>query len=363
MLIDMTAPFLPHAPPIVNGSQAAAGVGIALAASVAHAIDAAQMVGGEPRDWTDTLLSEMRRHLALGVAGAEAALLDALSEILPETRKPHLGFSWNQIQATPAILGSDLLAYMRVRATVGLLSRWTGNAIDEKATVANPDLRWLQSDDDPEIAASAARLATAEDRWGSMRLDPASALDLPHGLLCDLVWTVASIIGQSLGSSRRHTMADILPAIIKASEDVIAANVGQCPVQGAAALAALIADRPDAGVYLGQALGQRRLLPFAALAGEYLSLPADLLLHLFLHSPAKDVAGVCHALGGSPSDYQHLLMQLRVARASLTDAAVLSLVADYSVITNAEAGAVVSRLRCPAGLTAKIDLAQRLGAV
>ncbi len=365
----MTAPILPHDATFVGRSFAtAAGIGNVLADPVAHAINVARALGAEPCDWTDAALSETRRHLELSFSAAEAALRDALGEgelALPVTRLP-LDSAWSRVQVAPALVGADLLAHMRVRAAVGLLARWTGEASADGAPAADPDLQWLQADDDREIALQAARLAAAERRWSATRLetaDPASALDFPRDILSDLVWTAASLLGQALCAESRRTMADVLPAIVRASDAVIAAYHGRCPIEGATVLAALLASRPEAGAYLGQAVAQRRLLPFAALAAEYLSIPADRLLHVLVHAPAEEIAGVCHALGGSPSDYQHLLMQLRVARASLTDGAVLSLVDHYQGMTDAAAKAVLDRLRCPAGLCAKIDLAQRIGAV
>ena len=335
------------------------GMGTALAAPVAHVLDAEQIIGVSTSEWTEAASSETRRHLAQCFALAEAGLRDELGggALAADVRKVPTGSVWAAIRDCPALLGVDLLSAMRVRATAGLLAREAGEAGSDNAPVATPDLSWLMTDQDPAVAAQANLLAMAEQRWSGFDRSGEAVIDLSDDLLQDLVWTAASLFGQALAGHMRRALSELLPAIVEASDRIVLTHRGRCPIEAATRLAGLVSDRAEAGAYLGQALSQRRLLPFAALAGEYLSLPADRLLQLLVHAPAEEIAGVCHALGGSPSDFQHLLMQLRAARASLTDAAVLAHVERYRDLSGAEAALSLARLRCPPGLRAKIDLA------
>lgn len=317
----------------------------------AHMLDLIQFLPAGAPCWTDAMISETRRHLAgclIAITadlrrelGAEAGELDAL-------------VAWEGVQAHPQLIGVDLLGHMRVRAAVGLIGRQPGTSAEGATAPAGEDLAWLLEDGDSEIARQASELARAEQRWTMPGGEwAAMSPDLPAEYFADMAWTVAALVASASGATA---------AIADATQKIVARHdEGDTPVARAAMMARLMRGRPEEDHFLGQALAQRRMLLFAALAGERTGIAAEAILHALVHAASHRLAGLCHVLGGSASDYRHLLLQLRPVRAGLDDAMIVALASDYDDMTASQAEAAIAGLRGPADLRAKLALVDPKG--
>lgn len=324
-----------------------------------HMLDLAQFVPVSAIPWTDALISETRRHLAGCLGAVEAALQEALIDtpLAPAVATAKSESAWQGVQASPQLIGADLLAQMRVRAAIGLLGQQAGFGTDGPVQRDGEDISWLHYDGDPEVAAQAAALALAEMRWAAPDDSHAVIPDLPAEAFADIVWTVAALIATEAGWMG---LADPLAsqAVIAASAaDIIARhNEGETPIARASRIARLMRGRPEEAMLLGQALAHRRMLLFAAFAGERAGITTEAVLDALIHAPLRTVTGLCHVLGGSASDCRHLLLQLQPIRRELTDVCIVALSDGFDDLSDADGHAAIAVLRGPAELKAKIAL-------
>ncbi|PZU60972.1 MAG: hypothetical protein DI547_00540 [Sphingobium sp.] len=321
-------------------------------APVAHALDLSRFLPFDERGWTDALVSATRRHLAGCLNGVEASIVAELAADGHLSAEGWAPRAWTGAQAHPQLIEARLIAHMRCRATVGLLARMQGVSAGGASPAAptGEDFSWLHDDAGGELAMLAQRVALAEQRWGAVGAeDDAMAPDLPADMFSDIVWTVTALIGGK-GEVDRHALVDVAQQTCARHEDA------GTPIEATTRIAALLDTAGHAGEALGKALGQRRLLLFAALAGRMLGVDTQAMLHLFVHAPAAELAAICHALGGADTEFRHLLLQLKVARTELNDSAILALARDYDGLGGTVAEQVVAVLRGPAELRAKLAL-------
>ncbi|CAN5313056.1 hypothetical protein BH10PSE12_BH10PSE12_00500 [soil metagenome] len=324
-----------------------------------HMLDLAQFLPVGAPLWTDAMISETRRHLAGCLIGIEADLRHELNLIAghPGAAVP-AATAWDEVQAHPQLIGIDLLPHMRIRAAVGLIGRQAGAAANGSTAPAGEDLAWLIADEDSEIAAQASALARAEQRWTAPGGERSPMLaDLPAEYFADLAWTVAALAARASSRTGEMAASAAMDHIADATHRIIARHdEGDTPVARAAMMARMMRGRPDEGHMLGQALGHRRILLFAALAGVRVGIAAEAILHALVHAAPDRLAGLCHALGGSDTDFRHLLIQLRPVRAGLNDAHIVALTADYDGMSEGDADAAIAGLRGPSDLRAKLAL-------
>lgn len=332
------------------------------AVPVGHAIDLAFFFPHAERERHDALMAETRRHLGGCVSGIEMALRLAME------KRPEIGqflaqrpepICWPTLCAQPTLLGPALLAHMQMRAGVTLMLRQFGQPDDH---VEDADADAILSSDDPAVGEAFAALAAAEGRWLAVGAEeePMPA-DLPAEHFAELVWTAAACM---TAVAQREALADsdaILPAFEEAGWALLARHDETAgPIAAAERLVRQLGMRADAPELLGEALGQRRFLLFAALAARRLRMEGAHVADILVLGPIAELAALCRSLGGSDADYLHLLLALRAVRPSLTDAAIIGEADRYQALTEAQADAAVNALRAPAALRAKLDHLRRV---
>jgi hypothetical protein len=333
----------------------------ASAAPVAHAIDLARLFGGPGDNWSDALVSETRRQLGGCVSAVEIGLrltldqdargggaFDALSPVL----------AWPTILTNPGLIGADLLAHMRMRAGFALLLRQVGHADLGEEAGGEPATISFSTDPDPAIRDAAIELAMAEGRWAMTGADDQPIRpDVPAEHYFELVWICAAALGAAAVRTGLVPRDVAMTAVQEAARAALARHdEGQGAIAVADRLVWRLGERADAPDLLAQALVQRRHLLFTALAARHLRIETGRLAQALVTGPIEQVAGLCHALGGSAPDYRHLLLALRPVRPALTDTAILDLATAYAAISEAQADAIVAELRAPEELRAKMAL-------
>jgi hypothetical protein len=360
MVLSMSALPLDHGATFPVGSRPLMAAIGAVGRPFAHMLDLAQFLPIGATPWTDALISETRRHLAGCLGSVEAALHEALADtalspmLVAAKAKP----VWQGVQANPQLVGPDLIAQMRMRAAIGLLGRQAGFGTDGPVSRDGEDISWLHYHDDPKVAEQAAALALAEMRWAAPDdRHAAMPADLPAEAFADIVWTVAALIATEAG---RAGFADPIASqavIAAAAADIIAGHdESGTPIARASRIARLMRGRADEPMLLGQALAHRRILLFAAFAGERAGLATEAVLDALVHAPLRTVVGLCHVLGGSASDCRHLLLQVQPVRRELDDACIIAMSEAFDALSDAEAHAAIAVLSGPAELKAKIAL-------
>lgn len=360
MVLSMSAMPLDHGATFPVGSRPLMAAIGSVGGPILHMLDLAQFlpVGGSL--WTDALISETRRHLAGCVNAVEAGLHDALSRTALASALPAVkdGSAWMGLQANPQLVGVDLIAQMRIRAAIGLLTRQAGLGTDNPVARDGEDISWLHYDADPDVAAQASALSLAELRWATVQGEHAAmAADLPAEQFADVVWTVTALSAAAIGRTGLTDQLALQTSIAAAAAHIIAGHdEGQTPIAQASRIARLLRGRPEEGELLGQALAHRRILLFAAFAGERAGISAHAVLDALVHAPAQRIAALCHVLGGSASDCRHLLLQIQPVRRDLDDSAIVALTAAFDGLTDADGEAGVASMRGPAELRAKLAL-------
>lgn len=332
------------------------------AVPVGHAIDLAFFFPDEGRERHDALMAETRRHLGGCLTAIEIGLRLALEEkpeiaaVLTQWPQP---VCWPTLCAQPTLLGPALLAHMQMRGGVSLMLRQFGRPDgDHGESEAEP----LFPSDDSAIGEAMAALALAEGRWlltGSE--DQPMQPDLPAGHFAELVWTAAASLAALVQRSGLIEPEAVLPPFQAAGQALLARHdEAMGPIAAADRLVQRLGDRAEASELLGAALGQRQFLLFAALAGRRLRIETAQVADILVMGPVAQVAALCRALGGSDSDYRHVLLALRPVRPSLSDAVIVGEALRYQDLTVAQADAAVSALRAPAPLRAKLDHLRRI---
>ena len=181
--------------------------------------------------------------------------------------------------------------------------------------------------------------------------------DLPAEHFAELTWTAAAVLGTALSSAG---LAEQNAAMTAATDAAFALLTRHDEATGAFALAIRLArvlrDRDRHAELLGQALTERRYLLFAALAGELTGVEMEAALEVLVHGSDAALAALCKALGGTGSDYRHLILDLRVARGGRDDPALVRLAQDYDDLREDDVAAHMDALRRPAALRAKLAM-------
>ncbi|WP_336960195.1 DUF2336 domain-containing protein [Sphingobium aquiterrae] len=321
-------------------------------AATRHMLDLARFFPVDGLHWSDMLVSETRRHLAGCTNAVETALVMDLDAAIAGAL-PGGGdrIAWSTLQTRPQVIGASLLSHMRLRAGVGLLMRGALEARGEAVAPAGEDSGWLIDDADAVVAQAAVALALAEGRWSviggeDMPMRP----DLPAEYFAELVWMVAAVLGTALARAGVLDRERAMEAVDAAALRLLARHDEQAgALAHAVALARLLRDRPDHAEHLGRALAQGRILLFAALAADRARIRMEAVLDALIQQPLAVLAGLCHVLGGSSTDFRHLLLRLMPVR-GLDDSALVIAGARFEALTADEAKAAIVPLRRPEAL-------------
>ncbi|WP_150290321.1 DUF2336 domain-containing protein [Sphingobium estronivorans] len=332
------------------------------AVPVGHAIDLAFFFPDEGRGRHDALLAETRRHLGGCLTGIEIGLRLALEDtpaIAAALEPWPQPICWPTLCAQPTLLGPALLAHMQMRGGISLMLRQFGRPDgDHGEAEAEP----LFPADDAAVGDALAALALAEGRWlmtgaEEQPMQP----DLPVEHFAELLWTATACLAAAAQRSGLVEPEAALPAFEAAGRVLLARHDEAAgPVAAADRLVGLLSDRADGAELMGAALGRRQFLLFAALAGRQLRMESARVADILVMGPVGQVAALCRALGGSDSDYRHLLLALRPVRPSLSDARIVEEALRYQDLTVAQADAAIGALRAPAALRAKLDHLRRI---
>lgn len=333
------------------------------AVPVAHAIDLAFFFPDEAPARHDALIAETRRHLGGCVTAVEMALrlsLDHAPEIAAALDHWPEMQVWPMVRAQPTLLGPALLAHMQMRAGVTLMLRQFGEADAEQPGEAHGG---LPSADDPELGDAVSALALAEGRWLMLGgEDRPMRPDLPAEHYAELVWTVAAC----LAAVAKRTIPDGGDALLGAFERsgwalLTDHDESAGPIAQADRLVRRMGDRADSLELVGAALDQRRFLLFTALAARRLRLDSVQVTDMLVLGPLSDVALLCRALGGSDSDYRHLLIALRPVRPALSDIVIVTEAERYRELSDGDVVLAIGALRTPAAFRAKLDHLRSVG--
>lgn len=335
------------------------------AVPVGHAIDLALFFPAEDPLRHDVLIAETRRHLGGCLTAIETALRVALEQ------NPEIGAAlapwpgplcWSMVCAQPTVLGPALLAHMQMRAGVSLMLRQSGR----------PDAEWSEGEeadailsiDDPAIGEAVSALALAEGYWlTSGGEDQPMRPDLPAEHYAELLWTAVACIVAVAERAGVQSGDALLGACEQAGWAMLAVHDEAMGLMAAAdRLVKHLGDAADSPDLLAAALGQRRFLLFAALAGRRLRMPIAQVTDMLVMGPIAQLAVLCRALGGSDNDYRHLLLALRPVRPGLSDHAIIAEADRYQHLTQDAADAAVNALRAPAAFRAKLDHLRRVSA-
>ncbi|TWH96103.1 uncharacterized protein DUF2336 [Sphingobium wenxiniae] len=333
------------------------------AVPVGHAIDLAFLFPLDGRERNDALIAETRRHLGGCLTAIEIAFRAALQDEAPiaaaldEWPDP---LCWPTICAQPTMLGPPLLAHMQMRAGISLLLRQSGCPEGESA---EGEVDSVLPADDPTIRDALSALALAEGRWlltggEDQPLRP----DVPAEYFAELVWTAAACLAAVV---QRASESDdgVIGAFEQAGEALLRRHdeaAGPMPI--AEVVVRQLGDRADAPGLLTLALSQRRFLLFTALAARRLRMESTQVADILLFGPVEQIAALSRSLGGSDSDYVHLLLALRPVRPSLADAAIVVQAERYRSLAPMDADATINALRTPAAFRAKLDHLRRVTA-
>lgn len=344
---------------------AAAGGG-PVGASVRHLIDLSHFFRDGVRSWPDALATEARRHIAGCLSAIETALVSearssAIGSTLALIDRPTI---WPAVQRHPHILSPELMAHMRLRAAVGLLGAQALRGHGDPAAEARQGTAWLIEDNDPALADLAAQLMRAETRWSAQVGTVAGSTmraDLPAEPFTELVWTSAAVLGTELHRTGLAEQNAAMTAMTDAAFAVLARHDEEA---GGFALATrLVRTLRDGGRHaelLGQALSERRYLLFSALAGELADVELDAVLDVLVHGSDAQLAALCKALGGTASDYRHLLLDLRIVRGERDDPTLVRLSQSYDDLPSEDAADQLQCLRRPAALRTKLAMIPQL---
>lgn len=344
---------------VMAGSWPMARVMAGLSAvPIDHAIDLAFFFPDQGQVRQESLIAETRRHLGGCVAAIETALRLSLGHV-PDVasaldRLPGPA-AWAMIQAHPTLIEPALLMHMQMRAGVTLMLRQFGRADAEQQDAIDVDRAVFA--DDPALGEAFSALMLAEGRWlAAGGEDTPLRADMPAEYFAELLWTVAACLTRIAQQTMPDGEDRLLAAVDRSGWALLADHdEAACPIAQADRLVRRMGAQADAPELLGQLLGQRRFLPFVAVAARRLHLASDLVARMLVLGPMAQVAMLCRALGGSGGDYRHLLLSLRPVRPFLSDAIIVMESERYEVLTECEADAAISALRTAPAFRAKLD--------
>lgn len=330
-----------------------------VAAPARHMLDLARFFPVDGLQWPDVLVAATRRHLAGCFNTLETEMRGALEQHLGGAAPSSVPapILWTLVQYRPHVVSPALLAHMRLRGAVGLLVRNAAPAQGDRLAPVADQADWLVNDADPAVAEAAADLALAEERWAAVAgEDSPLRADLPADHYADLVWTAAALLGDAFHRAGAGS-EEAYNAVTKVALDLLSVHdEGSGAIARAALLARLLRGRPDEELLLGQALGRRRYLLFAALAAERVAVHPEAILQALIDGSIDNVAALTYALGGSSSDFRHLLVQLRPVRSGLDDLRIVAHADRYDQLTERDIAAAFATLRQPVDLRSKLAM-------
>ncbi|MGK2909583.1 MAG: DUF2336 domain-containing protein [Sphingobium sp.] len=324
-------------------------------ASVRHLIDLSRFFPQGADGWSDALTSETRRHLYGCLASIETAMIAesrgrADGRWLSALEGPMI---WTAVQRHPHILSPELMTHLRLRAAVSLLGNQALRSDGGPAAQVAQGTASLIDEGDEAVAEAAVALMRAEARWSGAGGEIQA--DLPAEHYAELAWTGAAVLGTALYRAGLAKQNDAMTAMTHAAFALLARHdeeAGGCAL--AVRLARMLRDRGRHMELLGQALAERRYLLFAALAGEAADVEMEAVLDVLVHGSDQQLASFCKALGGTASDYRHLLIDLAIVRGERDDPALVRLAQGYDDLSDDDVAEQTKALRRPAALRAKL---------
>lgn len=323
---------------------------------VDHAVDIAFLFASSLGERSDALLAETRRHLAGCLRSVETALRLSLggdprmAEAIGQLRDP---LCWPTLCARPGLIGPALLRHMRMRAATGLILRQSGRGDEGAEGVASS----LFDESDPRLSEATALLAIAEGRWAAIgHEDQPMRPDLPAERFAELLWLAVAILAEALEPAMPPGGRPALAILTEAGHALLARHDEAAgPLAAADRLVSRLGEEADDPGLRARAIGQRRLLLFAALGARRLRMEMAAVVDLLLTEPVAHIAAFCTAMGASGVELRHLLLTLQPARPSLTDMAVLAQAERYGDGASEQAEAVMALLRAPPLLRASLE--------
>ncbi|MET0371986.1 MAG: hypothetical protein ABW039_11495 [Sphingobium sp.] len=348
----------PYGPTPVDGCSAAAGVQSLATVPAAHAVELAYIFGPSLDCRSEMLAAEARRHIAGCLLSVETALRLAVASDQPmAAAMAHLPdpLCWPALCIRPGLIGPSLLRHMQLRAAVSLILRQPGVPISDGAPDAIASDPFHHGDDG--VIEALALLAIAEGRWAARGgEDQPMRADLPAEYFADLLWTAVAILAHAIAPALPGGVATALPVLTDAGRSILARHDESAgPLASADRLVSRLGAGTDDAGLVAQAIGQRRLLLFAALISRRLRVGSEATVELLLTAPIASLAALCKAVGASGVEFRHLLLTLRPARPALTDAAILTHADGFPDGEQDDGARVIAMLSAPPKLRAKID--------
>lgn len=332
----------------------------AVAGSIRHADDIAQLLLGSPQRWTDALLSEVRAHLSGGLNTVETALGLHLGDSWLARPVEALGPGYCRlaIERHPAILSPILLDHLRLRAAAAIALRMTLSLpadLQDGSVSAEPML------EDEPLSAAMAALALSVDPWLAPHpLDWPMQADIGAEAFCDLVWTASALLVEGLTARMgvEHGAAATLMA--NAAETIIARHDEQAGPFARAAYVATLARTDEIIERLADHAALRHdLLLLAALGGRRAGMPVEHALALLVDGVDEERAAFAHRLALNDAAFLAMLDALAPVGDGADDDRLPELLDHFRTLTTEDAAAALARWRGPVPLVTKLS---RMGA-
>ncbi len=333
----------------------------AVSRSRRHAEDAALIVGAPSSRWTDALLTEARAQIGGCLNSVELAITMNITTPSVAELVDKLGTAYcrGAIEAEPQLLGKGLIEHFRLRAALVLVARNTRDRAVPPEMDGEARGAILADECDPEGVLAALNLA--EVRWLKQAApDAPIRADLPADIYADLIWSAAALLVQACERQLGHAIREIVEAISDATERAAGRHD---EATGPFALADRFArgTMPNERRRLAMlALGERRLLLFAALAARELRITLVSALAALL----DDVPGGRLALFSAMAVDD--LSTLRVLEAlapidgrALDDEAIASFIEALRAQTAGETDAVIARIAGSTPLVERLAMLER----
>lgn len=328
------------------------------ATPITHAIELACLFASPSTDRTDALQAETRRHLAGCLRSIETSLRLSLAshpvagEALDQLPDP---LCWPVVCARPVLIGPALLQHMRLRAGVSLVLRRNGRPSEhgEGEGVAAD----LFDPADPRLSEAMALLAIAEGRWAMSGSDDQPIRpDLPAERFAELLWMAVAILAQALDPVLPPGSPSAITLLADAGRTILSRHdEATGPLAAADRLVSHLGRAADDPALAAQAISQRRLTVYAALAGRRLRMDSLLVLDRLLNEPPAHIGALCSAIGASGVEFRHLLLTLQGARASFSDAVILAEAQRYADGDPDRSARLMAIMTAPPLLRASLD--------
>lgn len=352
----MTATFDSLAASGADTDMAAILAAGALADAVRHGEDLAAIAQIGGTRWTDALLSEVRSHIAGCLNTVELAIRVELAGDRVEQALDVLGegICRRALDNALVLLSPALVEHFRLRAAAALILRM------RHAAPPTSDFAAFGEGEPPahgpvegEVGDALTALALSIDPWHEPH--PATRpmrADLPAEAFCELAWVAAALLLDALERAGADSSAAIRPAV-GAVETVIARHDEQHgPFARAAFAAGLVSDDRSTELAV-DAVRERNLLLTGALAARGARLGLDAALTILTDGDDVQRAALARVLGFDDDGFASLLSMLAPLRGGMTDISLVERTADYRLLSNDRAMAMLARRHGPEALVSR----------